>query len=78
MAIVVYGTNAHTMLESTRATRSGKDTIRTAIARLSTEGSTNAQAGLELGYEIAGRNLREGGINGANALQCWRHGPVIG
>lgn len=63
VGIVVYGSSAHTVLEPTFATQESKDTIMRAIDALTPEGSTNAQAGLELGYQMAARNFRESGIN---------------
>jgi Ca-activated chloride channel family protein len=61
VGIVVYGTEARAVLEPT----SGADqrTILDAIYRLQPEGSTNAEAGLRLGYERANRAFIPGGIN---------------
>lgn len=61
VAIVVYGTQARLILNPT----SGEDraTLLNAIYSLTPEGSTNAEAGLKLGYEIANRAYRAGGIN---------------
>ena len=61
VALVVYGTNAKVVLEPTSA--NAKERIMAAIDGLHTEGSTNAEAGLRLGYEVAAKHLREGGIN---------------
>ncbi len=61
VAIVVYGTDARVVLEPTSARRAG--TILDAIDSLQPEGSTNAEAGLRLGYETAREQLREEGIN---------------
>lgn len=63
VGIVVYGNHAHTILEPTYATRSGKETIMRAIGRLQPEGSTNAQAGLELGYKMVARHFERDKIN---------------
>jgi Ca-activated chloride channel family protein len=63
VGIVVYGSDAHTVLEPTYATENGARTILRAIGRLRPEGSTNAQAGLELGYEMAARHFDRGKIN---------------
>jgi Ca-activated chloride channel family protein len=61
VAIVVYGSEARTVL---RPTPIGEgEAIRAAIASLHPEGSTNAEAGLLLGYDVARRGFREGGIN---------------
>ncbi len=61
VAIVVYGSESRVVLEPTSARRAGE--ILDAIERLQPEGSTNAEAGLRLGYEIARESFREGGIN---------------
>ncbi len=61
VAIVVYGSEARVVLNPT----SGEDmgAILNAIYSLQTEGATNAEAGLRLGYEIANRAYRPDGIN---------------
>ena len=61
VAVVVFGSDARTVLEPT----SGDDRSRIlrAIDALQPEGSTNAEAGLRLGYEVANRHLVEDGIN---------------
>ena len=51
VAIVVYGSEARTVLGPTSA--GDKNTILNAIYGLRTEGATNAEAGLRLGYELA-------------------------
>ncbi|WNG48819.1 DUF3520 domain-containing protein [Archangium minus] len=61
ISIAVYGSTAHQVLAPTSA--ADKHKLMSAIDRLQSEGSTNAQAGLELGYAIASEHLREGGIN---------------
>jgi Ca-activated chloride channel family protein len=61
VAIIVYGTDARPVLRPTSADR--KSTILRAIERLSAEGSTNAEAGLQLGYRYASQAYREGAIN---------------
>jgi Ca-activated chloride channel family protein len=61
VAIVVYGTEAHLVLDPTRG--SDKRTILRAINRLSPEGVTNAEAGLRLGYQTAMRAYIPDGIN---------------
>ncbi|MFP2904692.1 von Willebrand factor type A domain-containing protein [Pyxidicoccus sp. 3LFB2] len=61
VSIVVYGSEARQVLGPTNATE--KERLLAAIDGLSTEGSTNAQAGLELGYALAAEHLRKGGIN---------------
>ena len=61
VAIVVYGSTAYTMLNPT----SGEDRQRIldAIYSLHTEGATNAEAGLRLGYQLAYQAFRPGAIN---------------
>ena len=61
IGIVVYGTQARVLLEPTSARDAG--TILDAIDSLEPEGSTNAEAGLRLGYEMAREQLRDEGIN---------------
>jgi len=61
VAIVVYGTEARIVLDSTPGSAKGK--ILSAIHRLEPEGSTNAEAGLRLGYRVALKNYLPGGIN---------------
>jgi Ca-activated chloride channel homolog len=61
VALVVYGTTAHTILEPTPATRA--DDIIAAIDRLQPEGSTNAEAGLRLAYQLAANSARPDTIN---------------
>jgi Ca-activated chloride channel family protein len=61
VSIVVYGTEARVVLYPTM----GSDTtaILTAINALRPEGSTNAEAGLRLGYEMAMRAFQAGANN---------------
>jgi Ca-activated chloride channel family protein len=61
VGIVVYGSEARVVLEPTAARH--RAAILDAIDSLEPEGSTNAEAGLVLGYEMARGALREGGIN---------------
>ncbi|MBL8952999.1 MAG: von Willebrand factor type A domain-containing protein [Myxococcaceae bacterium] len=61
VAIVVYGDTAHTVLEPTPASK--KDVIYAALEGLRSEGSTNVQAGLDLGYSVALRHFKGGGTN---------------
>jgi len=57
----VYGSQGRVILEPTPASNS--ETILAAIDRLQSEGSTNAEEGLVLGYQMANRYFKEGGIN---------------
>jgi Ca-activated chloride channel family protein len=61
VGIVVFGSDARVVLPPTQARDSA--TILEAIDALEPEGSTNAEAGLRLGYEMARRRLGEEGIN---------------
>lgn len=58
VAIVVYSDDTRAVLDPTPA--SEKQTILSAIYALQTEGSTNAEAGLRLGYDVALANMQEG------------------
>ena len=61
VAIVAFGTDAQVLLAPTSA--QDADRILGAIGELQPSGSTNAEAGLRLGYQLAGDALLEGGIN---------------
>ncbi|KAA3648726.1 MAG: VWA domain-containing protein [Chloroflexi bacterium] len=61
VSIVVYGSQARVVLEPTSGAEAG--TILSAINRLQPEGSTNAEAGLQLGYEMNLRGFNAEGIN---------------
>ncbi len=61
VGIVVYGTEAHVVLEPTSG--ANKDAILKAIHRLHPEGVTNAEAGIRLGYKMAMRAYNSEGIN---------------
>jgi Ca-activated chloride channel family protein len=61
VAIVVYGSNARTVLEMTPV--SEKQAILSGINRLVAEGSTNAAAGLWLGYRVASENFDPAAAN---------------
>ena len=60
VGIVVYADNTRVVLEPTSASQ--QDRILNAINSLQTEGSTYAEAGLNLGYEVAKAHMREGDI----------------
>src|ERR1041385_1737284 len=61
VSIVVYGTEAHVVLDPTPG--SDKGTILDAIYSLHPEGVTNAEAGIRLGYKMAMRAYNPEGIN---------------
>ncbi|MBN2117526.1 MAG: von Willebrand factor type A domain-containing protein [Anaerolineales bacterium] len=61
VGIVVYGTEAHIVLEPTSGSDKGR--ILDAIYSLHPEGTTNAEAGIRLGYKMAMRSYLPGGIN---------------
>jgi Ca-activated chloride channel family protein len=61
VGIVVYGTNARTILEPTSLRH--RERIEWAIDGLRPEGATNAEAGLRRGYAMADRAFRRGAIN---------------
>ena len=59
MALVIYGSRGQVLIEPT----SDRDAIRRGIEQLRTGGSTNAEEGLALAYELAARHRRPGTIN---------------
>lgn len=59
IGLVVYGSSGQVLLEPT----ADHEAIRRAIERLEPAGSTNAEEGLVLAYELAGRHFRRGEIN---------------
>jgi len=59
VALVTYGSEARTVLRHT----ADKEAVRQALEALGDEGSTNAEAGLRLGYEAARRAFRPGAVN---------------
>ena len=61
VGIVTYGSNAREVLQPTSAYK--RDEILRIIDSLSTEGATNAEAGLRVGYQMAERNFRPGAVN---------------
>ena len=61
VAIVVYGSRARTVLPHTGI--EGREEILAAIHSLAPDGVTNAEEGLRLGYTLALRNAKVGGIN---------------
>ena len=61
VSIVVYGSQARVVLEPTPG--SDQSTILKAIRRLQPEGSTNAEAGLRLGYKMASEAFNPESIN---------------
>jgi Ca-activated chloride channel homolog len=61
VGIVVFTTDARVVLEPTRG--SDHQDILSAIDRLQPEASTNAEAGVRLGYQMAHSQFIEGGIN---------------
>jgi Ca-activated chloride channel family protein len=61
VAIIAYNTDAEVVLEPTPADE--KDEIMDAIARLEAGGTTNAEAGLMLGYRLADDSFIRDGVN---------------
>ena len=61
VGIVVYGSDARVVLDPTLASRKGR--ILRAIYDLRTEGATNAEAGLRLGYRMALRAYEPDAVN---------------
>jgi Ca-activated chloride channel family protein len=61
VGIVVYGSRGEVILEPTPVSKI--QTIFSAIHRLTPNGSTNAEEGLQLGYKMASQSFLVGGIN---------------
>ena len=61
VAIVTFGDSAQLILQPTSAAE--PEAILGAIAQLRSGGSTNAQAGLELGYDVAALGHRQGALD---------------
>ncbi len=61
ISIVIYGSDARVVLEPTRGSDQGE--ILSAIYSLRPEGSTNAEAGLKLGYKMAMRAYNPDSVN---------------
>jgi len=61
VGIVVYGSRGQVLLEPTPA--SERESILAAIELLQPEGSTNAEEGLLLGYQMAAGHFKPGSIN---------------
>ena len=61
VAIVTYSDNADVILAPTSV--ADADVILRAIDDLRTDGSTNLEAGLQRGYDLANESFQEGGIN---------------
>ncbi|MEZ4300843.1 MAG: VWA domain-containing protein, partial [Polyangiaceae bacterium] len=61
VAIVAYAGSAGLVLPSTAA--SEKETVLAALDRLSSGGSTNGGAGIELAYKVAAEGFKRGGVN---------------
>jgi Ca-activated chloride channel homolog len=61
VAIVVFGSESHVLLEPTSAAQ--RETILHAIDSLSIEGATNIEGGLHMAYQLAAKNFKPGAIN---------------
>lgn len=61
IAIVTYADDARVHLAATHG--GAHERILAAVESLSANGSTNGEGGLRLAYEIAGKNLREDGVD---------------
>ncbi|MBX0329457.1 von Willebrand factor type A domain-containing protein [Oscillochloris sp. ZM17-4] len=61
VAIVAYGSRAFSVLDPTPATE--REAILKAIGSLQNEGSTNAEEGLRMAYEVAGRAFQRDASN---------------
>jgi Ca-activated chloride channel family protein len=63
VAIVTYAGAAGLVLDSTTCDDAGRARVLDALDRLSAGGSTAGAAGIQLAYQVAARNLRDGGTN---------------
>ncbi len=63
VAIVTYAGAAGLVLESTPCDAEGRERILDALDRLSAGGSTAGAAGIQLAYQVAAANFRDGGTN---------------
>ena len=61
VAIVVFGSESHVVLEPTSAAQ--RETILQAIDSLSIEGATNIEGGLQMAYQLAAKNFKPSAIN---------------
>ncbi len=61
VAIVVFGTESHVVLEPTSAAQ--RETILHAIDSLGIEGATNIEGGLQMAYQLAAKNFKPSAIN---------------
>ncbi len=61
VALVTYSDNADVILPPTEVAEA--EVILAAIDALGTDGSTNLEAGLQTGYDLANESFRDGGIN---------------
>ena len=59
IALVIYGSRGQVLIEPT----GDRNAIRRGIEQLRTGGSTNAEEGLTLAYDLAARHRRQGAIN---------------
>ncbi len=59
IGLVVFGSTARVLQEPT----ADRETVRRAIGQLTSEGSTNTEEGLKVGYEMAGRSFRQNAAN---------------
>lgn len=63
VGLVVYGNEGRVVLEPVATGGPGRQRILDAIEQLRPDGSTNAEEGLQLGYDMARRGYRKGTIN---------------
>jgi Ca-activated chloride channel homolog len=58
LSIVLYGDRSHVHLEPTRATAEAREEILQAIEEIRSSGSTNMEAGLKVGFQVARQSKR--------------------
>lgn len=69
LSIILYGNRCHVHLPPTSVTRDNKSEILDAITNIQSQGSTNMEAGLTLGYQVAAESARE--FNGTTRVMLF-------
>ncbi len=77
LSIVLYGDRAHVHLEPLRTTAENREAIGTAIDAIYSAGSTNMEAGLKVGFELA-RNSKAGFRGTTRVMQFTDERPNVG
>ncbi|MES2691993.1 MAG: VWA domain-containing protein, partial [Verrucomicrobiota bacterium] len=75
--IVLYGDRSHVHLYPTPVTRANRRTIEQAIESIESTGSTNLEAGLQLGFEVA-RATKQGFTGNSRVMLFTDERPNVG